>query len=280
MECAYHSAYFMPEADYKAKSKPNGNIIEINLNCLRNSTSIATGSPLFCTSCGSLFNSSSILIGSDSSPIWNCEFCLHQNEVTIEEEEIPKHLELTYLLEVPETGIKQEPMTITPSSDTSAVIFCIDYSGSMGASKRIPGRLQLRTRGNQKPDSDFTDVTRLECMQAAVESQLQNILATSPMKKVGLVCFESSVDVVGDGINHEFVNRAAINNFGEMMSYGQSKRGVFLNSPIIDSINRLSEKLMSLRPCGGTALGPGLLISILIASEGGQGPKSSSARMG
>ena len=35
----------------------------------------------------------------DGHQMWECEFCNYRNEVMLDDEEIPKSLEVTYLLE-------------------------------------------------------------------------------------------------------------------------------------------------------------------------------------
>lgn len=271
MECATNFACFGSSNPIHQARKVDTNVIEINLGCLKTTTALATGDPYFCKKCGSLFNSSSVLIRSDNFSIWTCEFCSVENSLSIEEEERPKHLELTYLLEGPQAKA-EEPRPEENLGDTTSIIFCIDYSGSMGMTKQIPGRLQLRTNKSTN-NADFTIVSRLECMQAAVESQIQSFLATSPNKKVGIVAFESSVKIIGDGAVEEIIPREVLGHFDRIMEYYGQKRGVFLNNPITATADRLSEKLMNLRPSGGTALGPALLSSILIAAEGGRGSK-------
>ena len=274
MECASHFACFKAySSPHEAAPKVDTNVIEINLGCLKTSAALATGDPVFCQTCGCLLNSSSLLIRSDSTFLWTCEFCGHPNTLSVDEEELPKHLELTYLLEGAVASTTEEPGLPENLGDMTAVVFCIDFSGSMGMTKQIPGRLQLRTNKHSGNNADFTTVSRLECMQAAVESQIQSFLATSPNKKVGIIGFESQVVIYGDGTSQENIPREVMGDFGRIMEYAQSKRGVFLNQPVSVSADRLSEKLMNLRPSGGTALGPALLAGILIAADGGRGSR-------
>ena len=55
-----------------------------------------------CEKCGAVFNKFSVLTERDGNQIWKCEFCAHENEVMIGEEEMPATPELTYLLEAPQ----------------------------------------------------------------------------------------------------------------------------------------------------------------------------------
>ena len=58
---------------------------------------------------------------------WGCEFCSHSNVVDLDDEEIPKENDTTFML---------QPAPCTAASgktgvDDSLVIFCVDTSGSM-----------------------------------------------------------------------------------------------------------------------------------------------------
>ena len=65
--------------------------------------------------------------------MWKCEFCGEDNKVDLEDEEIPKNEDTTFML---------QPAPCTAASgktgvDESLVIFCIDTSGSMGVTTRV-----------------------------------------------------------------------------------------------------------------------------------------------
>lgn len=60
---------------------------------------MATGDAEICERCQGVFNKQSVITEKDGNQIWSCEFCNHDNEVMIGEEEIPQGLEVTYLLE-------------------------------------------------------------------------------------------------------------------------------------------------------------------------------------
>jgi len=50
---------------------------------------MATGDAEICQQCQAVFNSYSTLKDTEGKQIWKCEFCNHENEVMIGEEEIP-----------------------------------------------------------------------------------------------------------------------------------------------------------------------------------------------
>lgn len=45
----------------------------------------------------------------------------------------------------------------------------------------------------------MTYVSRIQCVQAAVETQVQEMAAGAGKRKVGLVTFNGDVTVIGDG---------------------------------------------------------------------------------
>ena len=84
---------------HKYRAEFDTNVFEVALNCLTNQAQLATGDAEICAHCQAVFNKSSVLTEKDGKQIWKCEFCYHENEVMIDEEEIPSAFEMTYLLE-------------------------------------------------------------------------------------------------------------------------------------------------------------------------------------
>lgn len=276
MECATMKSRFFGKSEAKVETnkavpKVDTNIFEVNLNCLVNTPALSTGDPTRCQSCNSALNFASTVTQLESQKQWICEFCSYANIISIEDEEIPKAPEQNYLLEGPSLIISDQTAPVS-NTDTSATIFCIDISGSMSFSKQVQGNLCLKTNKTVTKDG-FTSVTRLECVQAAVESQLRQMQEQFPMKKAGIVLFNSQVQILGDGTQNEVIDRGICQDFGQLMEYSQRQRGRFLNNCIQTSYPMLNRHLMELRANGGTALGPALLFSIILASEAGAGSK-------
>ncbi len=46
----------------------------------------------------------------------------------------------------------------------------------------------------------MTYVSRLQCVQSAIDSQLENMKKNNPDRKIGLVTFNNEVTIIGDGI--------------------------------------------------------------------------------
>lgn len=48
-------------------------------------------------------------------------------------------------------------------------------------------------------DYNTTYVSRLQCVQSAIEKQLEDIQMSHPDRKIGLVTFNNEVTLIGDG---------------------------------------------------------------------------------
>jgi hypothetical protein len=103
--------------------------------------------------------------------------------------------------------------------DEKSIVFCFDVSGSMCVSAPIKGKHKIK--GNSNVDKEYeelmkfsdgsdqfyqsgskglTYVSRLQCLQAAIESNLNLLKDSSPNVRVGLVTFNNEVTGIGDGI--------------------------------------------------------------------------------
>mmetsp|Transcript_863 Transcript_863/g.2076 ORF Transcript_863/g.2076 Transcript_863/m.2076 type:complete len:726 (-) Transcript_863:2569-4746(-) len=257
------------------------NVVNIRLDVLENDSELATGDPYFCSKCRALLNSHSILARTPESYLWACEFCGEQNQLMIDEEEIPKLDELNYILEDPQDAIDSE--------DDSTIIFCIDISGSMGVTKPASGRIKLKTNKHEEllkllqPDEldqflpgqnrNLTYISRLECVQAAIDAQLSAMQSKMPTRKVGLVVFNREVRIIGDGLNEEVVAGDKLDNYEQCWNLVQGRLNHFIGTSVADSLQTLSTKLFALEENGPTALGPALLVSVGLACQGKPGSK-------
>ena len=267
------------------QSRANTNVIEISLACLKQGSNLATGDPIHCTSCGSILSIHSILIKTDQNRFWDCEFCGSRTEIFAEDEELPAASELTYVLE----SAAEVANLSQGNHDSTILIFCIDISGSMCVTKPVAGILNLKT--NKQSDlrkllqpgeeeqflpganRNLTYVSRLECVQAAIESQLQALCSLSPHLKVGIIAFNSEIRIIGDGSHEEILAGDKLDDFEGLQLFCRERTGQFVSREIRETSQVLKEKVLGLEETGPTALGPALLVSLLIASEGGAGSK-------
>lgn len=206
---------------------------------------------------------------------WRCEFCNKFNAVRLEQEEIPTSSCVDYLVSPP-----------TPSKDnnedTSNIIFCIDISGSMCVTQELKGKLNLK--GSEKRDKEFqelsrgngdqyfpnqdrnvTHVSRLQCVQSAIEQQIENISKEFPNRRVGLITFNNEVTLIGDGDQDvTIVTGDKLKSWKDLQNIGS---GFTIKKPVKESKEKLLKKLWSLEESGQTALGPALLLGITIAGS-------------
>lgn len=192
------------------------NVFKISFNTLKNDAELATGDPIFCSQCKAVFNSFSkveeVKGDGEEKQIWKCEFCNTENEVDLEEEEKPKNPQVNYIVEA---AAQVQDKKVMGNKEIS-VVFCIDMSGSMCCSQPIQGKFNIKgDKTNDLKDlmkfSDGSDqfmtnseknvtyVSRMQCLQAAIEQQFNDMGNGASDRKVGIVTFNNEVSVIGDG---------------------------------------------------------------------------------
>lgn len=181
------------DAGQKAKASKyyvevDTNVFEIQLDCLNNKTEIATGDPELCQGCSGVLNFKSQVKDVNNEQVWKCEFCNHDNKVMLDEEEIPKTEAVSYLVEA---AAQVEDKKL--GGQDISVIFCLDVSGSMCVTEPIKGKFSIKGDRRKDLNSAFaqfgdgsdqfinqseknvTYVSRLQCVQAAVQSQIEQM---------------------------------------------------------------------------------------------------------
>ena len=264
------------------------NVVSLDLSSLKEAAVMATGDPIFCSNCSGAFSLySRITELSETSQLWTCEFCGTGNSICIEPEEIPRGQIMDYMLMSSSQMIKENKSGGEKKGGIT-VIFCIDISGSMCVTEPINGNIKLKHK--KKFDlggfSDFnmdeqylqgenavTYVSRLECVQAAIESQLQSMAKTTSNRKIGLIAFNSDISIYGDGTSDPAILTGdKLNSFETCFEAGISLQSK-LKSSIKDTYENLTEKITNLSESGPTALGPALISAIGLASEGLSGSR-------
>jgi hypothetical protein len=122
-------------------------------------------------------------------------------------------------------------------------------------------------------EENVTYVSRLECVQAAIEHQLQVLSNSSPDLKVGLIAFSGEVRVIGDGVNEEVIAGDRLENYEGLKEWAEQRKHLFFQKTVSQNLQVLKEKVLELQENGLTALGPALLVSVILASETGPGSK-------
>jgi hypothetical protein len=254
-------------------TRADTNIIALNLGSLEiEGTTLFTGDPTFCENCQSVFSFLSILEERGSAQWWKCEFCDFENEVFMDENEIPKNESVDYILE--------PPIVNKVGDDESIVVFCIDTSGSMCSTSEVSSsQFKMKKKAVPNEFSQFMDgsdqyfpgqrkdvvyVSRLECVQAAVDQQLENFKQQFPNKRIVIVDFNSEVTI--HDVNRKHTIAGDRLNDANYLRNAVSGLNLDLSVDALTGYDALSKTVFSLEEKGQTALGPALLISTSIAS--------------
>jgi len=171
-----------------------------------------------------------------------------------------------------------------------SVIFCLDVSGSMCVSEPIQGKHAIKGDRRQKDINAFsrfgdgsdqffshaeknvTYVSRLQCVQAAVQNQIDQMANGAKERKVGVVTFNNEVTVIGDGTqNPQVITGDKLDNFDWLAQNGAQQANTLLGKTVKDTGKLLQEKVMGIEETGPTAIGPAVLTSVALAAEGKPG---------
>jgi hypothetical protein len=253
------------------------NVFSINFEFLKDKVAYATGDPITCT-CEAVLNIHSKIspIQDSDKQLWLCEFCGASNEIFIEKEEIPSADCIDYFVQ----SISQLKQGYN-YNDEASLIFCFDISGSMCVSSPVTGKHKFKGNTLEKNMKDlmaFSDgsdqfyggfnsrnvtyISRLQCLQAAIESNLSNLLKVSPNRKVGFVAFNNEVVGYGDGTKEIVkINGNNLNDFEVIKSIAEKNNNI-ISTPLKDAHNYLLKELYTIEETGQTALGPAILFSI------------------
>ncbi|XP_019853243.1 PREDICTED: circularly permutated Ras protein 1 isoform X3 [Amphimedon queenslandica] len=268
------------------------NVLAVKFNTLQEAGHIHTGDAQFCSNpnCGAVVSHLTKLIGEEDAEkrVWNCEYCGTATELDIVNEEIPTEEDTTYLITPASIMAAEGGAPI--AMDESLVVFCIDTSGSMCVTTKVSGQYDIRGakekrdkmmnsfpaevlaelrqpeyRHMQARQQNVTYISRMESLQAAVDTHLSKLVHSEPNKRVSIVTFSDDVTIMGDG------RMVPVTIAGDKLSNSKavidSGKEIPLPSTIRETQKALSKKIYSLEESGQTALGPAALASVVIASQ-------------
>ena len=128
----------------------------------------------------------------DATHTWECEFCNQRNALRLQDSWVPTKNDVECVDEA--TTVASE------SSKDVSIVFCVDVSKSMAVKKTVRGlHLPVIKGAGITPLSKPHQVSRLQCMQTAIVSQILAMSRDNPSQRMGLVTFNTNVTVVGDG---------------------------------------------------------------------------------
>ena len=269
----------MKEIEKTYEHEVDTNILSLKFEFLKDMVEYTTGDPILCK-CDAVFNLHSNLTKIENShkSIWLCEFCGDKNEILIEKEEIPTTDCLDFFVQ--SSNQLNKGMKGLNYNDEQSLIFCFDVSGSMCVTTAISGKHQIKGNYFDKMKNDlmsFSDgsdqfygngtrnvtyVSRLQCLQAAIESNFNQLLKEAPNRKVGFVTFNNEIIAYGDCSKDPVkINGNNLNNFEFIQTTAESSQHIITRS-IKDSQNNLLKQLFSIEETGQTSLGPAVLFTI------------------
>jgi len=273
----------------KNKKKPTGtlinnpdtNIVVVSLGTLAKDAEMAAGDPVHCSKCKCVLSSTSSVVGN----VWTCEFCAKDNKVDVEEDEIPTGEVQEYLLSPPDEKV-------LGAGEEGLTIFVIDTSGSMNVTAEIPagfGLFQLQIPKKQGGDEDLARelaaqyqhqytrnesrnaryISRMECVQAAVTIQLEEIQRAHPERKIMLLTFDNDVTIHGDAnasTPTQVISGSKLEQLQVLEKIG-SELAIDKLRTVVEAKADLGNKILQLHANGATALGPALVVALAAANR-------------
>uniref|UniRef100_A0A6B2KZ87 VWFA domain-containing protein n=1 Tax=Arcella intermedia TaxID=1963864 RepID=A0A6B2KZ87_9EUKA len=267
----------VPQNRLRQVRKADPNILAINLGTLaQDASNIFTGDPIFCSKCNAAVTQNSTLEPYEDAQLWACEYCGEKNKIFLDPEETPKSDTIDYIIASMNSN----------SNSNDIVVFCIDISGSMCCTSEVTGDIKIKLNEKLSKDleqfierqggvsaqqylprerTDITYVSRLQCVQAAVSSQIESFAKDHPNKRVAIVTFNNDVTIYQpDGTRH-VITGDHLKDFNYLSNVSQSLNLAF-NSSVSQASQDLLSVVQTLEEGGGTALGPGLLCAVSIAA--------------
>lgn len=118
-------------------------------------------------------------------------------------------------------------------------------------------------------NSANTFISRKQCVMAAIENQLTEIVKNDPNKRVGIVTFNNEVVVFGDcSMDAKHILGEKLYKHDAIM---EDLAPLSIKMPLRDSYERLLMNFDKIEASGATALGPAVMASIELASKGSPG---------
>jgi len=235
-----------------------------------------------CINCEAIINKfSSIKIVGIEKYEWKCEFCGYKNIYKGNDIfKYNKYLKFEYTLnekyEKPNNKNFYD-FNNNSSSFSNKIIYCFDTSSSMNSKKyTVSNELFKKIVKNKKNNKNrrnslSNEVSRLECLLSSIESNIKTTLNNSPTTQIGLITFDSFVNIYGDCSQKPFkiTKDEDLNSLINLENLVYSNRNL-LSFEIKDSYQNILAQLNDIKTCGSTALGPGIYSAIhLIGNQTG-----------
>ncbi|XP_062239845.1 circularly permutated Ras protein 1 [Platichthys flesus] len=232
--------------------KANVNIVSLSVGQLvhiqPDTDQEAVQSPVLCGKCSAALSCLSSL----QRNMWMCEFCGSVNGVHVDVKGTctgqctAEHSDDLYLQSLSDDDYQ--------NLEDSLVVFCVDISGSMSVTTKVPSSSALPVY-----------VSRLEGIQDALQRALSSMLQDSPRRRVALVTFSDEAVIYGDGTSVPLTLRDwALVDYDHIWEQGSAYS---VPHCIAETYQQLVQRVKDLREHGATCLGPAALASVAMASR-------------
>lgn len=121
-------------------------------------------------------------------------------------------------------------------------------------------------------ERNVTYVSRMQCLQAAIDQQITDMKNGATDRKLGVVSFNNEVTVLGDGSKDpQTITGDKLYDYDWLIQNGHDQGKERMQLKINESAEVLQKSVMSMQETGPTALGPAVATSIAMAAEGSPG---------
>ena len=121
-------------------------------------------------------------------------------------------------------------------------------------------------------DKNKTYVSRIQCLKAAINAQIEDMSKGANKRKVGVVTFNNEVTVIGDGTKPaQVITGDKLLDFDYLENNGKTQAAFHMQNSIGETAKVLADKIMAIEETGPTAMGPAVLTSIGLACQGKPG---------
>lgn len=184
----------------------------------------------------------------EEDSIWICDFCGFLNKIPIEFH--------APLLNNPCYCVQKNDQIAQEINNNFNIVICLDLSGSMG-----------QTISSEK----VGQISKLKCLNMAIMNLMQK-LRDNDQVKIGFVTFNSEVQLLGDCFDKPVgFYGSNLDNYDNIIQIAEGSN--IITHSVHQSFQKMKTKINKFRADGGTALGPALLASIILAGKGNKGSK-------
>ncbi|CAF1560005.1 unnamed protein product, partial [Didymodactylos carnosus] len=269
--------------------KADTNVLSVQFNRLLQPTEMHAGDFIKCSGCTAIASHLSKITPQQPqeklaaeeeeqipSSRWLCEFCNQSNSTDIEQNDLPKQEDATYLVQ-PAPVVHGSDMS---GVDNSIVFFLIDISGSMSTTTLVNGTFQMPNAQKQKQyaaehfdgaqmirQHRQTHVTRLQGVQMAVDANLDNLVKVNPTRRAALLTFNHELTYYGDGTRDPLIIRGDKLNSEEELRREAAQANADELKPIKETKKKLIDRVYDLEEGGQTALGSAVIFALNVASK-------------